>query len=224
MTDDRLGGTRLDPASAEDAPMFDDLEPPDAPGPESPPAPAKKRGGGPRTAEGKEQSKRNSLKHGMRAKVLLPDDLAAAVAERTAELTDEFGPESPYEEWLGGHMAPAATRLDPWAEPAPSGPRGCVYRAVFFWEDDCRKTPRALGGRFPTDPARPSAAPGPGRWGRVGGGWPAGLARGPGGAARVRRGAPRNRRGRLGRAGREAPPGSPPRHRFGRHLAGRTFD
>src|SRR4051794_30440969 len=131
MTDDLLGGTRLDPASAEDVPMIDDLERPDVPGPESPPAPAKKRGGGPRTPEGKEQSKRNALKHGMRAKVLLPDDLAAAVAGRTAELADEFGPESPYEEWLVGQMALASARLDRCAELAIADLRRTVDRAIY---------------------------------------------------------------------------------------------
>src|SRR5258708_20422882 len=108
----------------EAAPMIDDLERPEAPGPETPPAPARKRGGGPRTPEGKEQSKRNALKHGMRAKVLLPDDLASAVAERTAELAGEFLPGSPYEEWLVGQMALASARLDPRAELAlPAPPR-----------------------------------------------------------------------------------------------------
>src|SRR4051794_41840024 len=91
------------------------VKPPETPGSETPPAPAKKRGGGPRTPEGKEQSKRNALKHGMRAKVLLPDDLAAAVEARTEELAGGFGPGAPYEGGLGGGMGPA---------PAQNGRRG----------------------------------------------------------------------------------------------------
>src|SRR5258705_11727021 len=105
--------------------MSDALDRPEAPDSEIEGAPAGKRGGGPRTPEGKEQSKRNALKHGMRAKVLLPDDLAAAVAGRTAELADEFGPGSPYEEGLVGQMAPASPRPGPRAglgAPPPARP------------------------------------------------------------------------------------------------------
>src|SRR5258705_9060172 len=165
MTDDLLGGTRLDSASAEDARMIDDLERPEAPGPETPPAPARKRGGGPRTPEGKEQSKRNALKHGMRAKVLLPDDLAAAVAERTAELAGEFLPGSPYEEWLVGQMALASARLDRCAELAIADLRRTVDRALLCWEDDRRKAADDLGARLVRDPARVAQALGGSRQG-----------------------------------------------------------
>src|SRR4051812_9614169 len=165
MTDDLLGGTRIASASAEDAPMIDDLERPEAPGPETPPAPAKKRGGGPRTPEGKEQSKRNALKHGMRAKVLLPDDLAAAVAERTAELAGEFLPGSPYEEWLVGQMALASARLDRCAELAIADLRKTVDRALLCWEEDRRKAVEDLGARLAKDPARVAQALGRSRQG-----------------------------------------------------------
>src|SRR3954454_23840420 len=43
--------------------------------------PAKKRGGGPRTPAGREASRRNAMKDGMRARVLLPVELEAAVDE-----------------------------------------------------------------------------------------------------------------------------------------------
>src|SRR4051812_28163733 len=165
MTDDLLGGTRIASASAKDAPMIDDLERPEAPGPEIPPAPAKKRGGGPRTPEGKEQSKRNALKHGMRAKVLLPDDLAAAVAGRTAELADEFLPGSPYEEWLVGQMALASARLDRCAELAIADLRRSVDRASLCWDDDRRKAVEDLAARLPKDPSRVAQALGRSRQG-----------------------------------------------------------
>src|SRR5438552_533866 len=66
---------------APDRPIASDTGPEPEPG-----ATPKKRGGGPKTAAGKESSKRNSLQHGLMAKVVLPDDLAAAVAARTAAL------------------------------------------------------------------------------------------------------------------------------------------
>src|SRR5260370_5520915 len=69
------------------------------PGPNPAEAPRKKRGGGPKTEAGKQSSRWNADQHRMRAKVLMPADMAAPVAERQDDLLQEFGPESPYEEW-----------------------------------------------------------------------------------------------------------------------------
>src|ERR1700704_4042465 len=117
------GGTR----PVEAAPMIAHADRPEAdgaqlhsvaPNPEPEPepdpaeAPRKKRGGGPKTEAGKQSSRWNAYQHGMRAKVLMPDEMAAAVAERKDDLTQEFSPDSPYEEWLVGEMALAEIRLD----------------------------------------------------------------------------------------------------------------
>ena len=70
-------------APNEAAPMIDDVDRPDPHESPSADAPVKKRGGGPRTAEGKEQSKRNALKHGMRAEThAMPNEDPAAIAAR----------------------------------------------------------------------------------------------------------------------------------------------
>src|SRR3954453_5689306 len=81
-------------------------------------SPTRPRGGGPRTPEGRDRSRRNALKHGLCAKVLLPDDLAAAVQSRTAEFSEAFAPGTTYEEWLVGQMGLSAARLDRCAEMA----------------------------------------------------------------------------------------------------------
>src|SRR4051794_38015594 len=80
--DRRLAGW-TSPALPEAAPMNDLLDCPDAPVSTVAEAPARRRGGGPRTPEGKERSRRNALSHGCRAEVLTPDDLADTVALRT---------------------------------------------------------------------------------------------------------------------------------------------
>ncbi len=89
--------------------MIDPIESPAAPS-EAPIAP--KRGGGPRTPTGKARSRKNSLKHGLCSKEVLPDDLAAIVARRTEEFIAEFQPRSPYEAFLVREMALASARLD----------------------------------------------------------------------------------------------------------------
>src|SRR5947209_8483193 len=50
------------------------------------------RSGGPRTAEGKERSRRNAMKHGLRASILVPDDMADEADRRAIEFAGEFAP------------------------------------------------------------------------------------------------------------------------------------
>src|SRR3954463_10812111 len=83
---------------------------------DTPEAAPKKRGGGPRTPEGKARAKYNSMKHGLRAKGLLPAQLVAAYEAHKAELTRQFAPASQYETWLVGEMAMAMARLDRCAD------------------------------------------------------------------------------------------------------------
>jgi hypothetical protein len=117
-----------------------------------------RRGGGPRTAEGKEKSRRNALKHGLCAKVLLPDEMAAAVAQRTEEFADEWEPASPYEDWLVGEIALATTRLDRCAAMALADLRRVMQRASLIWDKDRRMLAEDLGVRLGKEPTRVSRA------------------------------------------------------------------
>ena len=118
----------------------------------------KKRGGGPRTPEGKERSKRNSLRHGMLAEVIFPDDLAAAIADRTADLVAEFVPATPFEAFLIGEMAKATAKLDRCSEMAIVDLQRVSDRAVLCWDGDRRAYVEDLGARLPRDPARVARA------------------------------------------------------------------
>ncbi len=122
------------------------------------PTPARRRGGGPQTPEGRARSARNSLKHGLRAKTLLPHDLAAAVERRTAEFVEQFEPRTRYEVWLVGQMALAAARLDRCAEMSIVDLQRGIDRAGPCWDDDRRAAVEDLGARLPKDPARVSRA------------------------------------------------------------------
>src|SRR4051794_21702273 len=75
------------------------------------PTPAQ-RPGGPKTPEGKARSRRNALKHGLRAKVLTPDAMIDDVRNRTTDFTREFRPTTTYQEWLVGEIALATVRID----------------------------------------------------------------------------------------------------------------
>jgi hypothetical protein len=133
------------------------LDLPIAPEAVSAPTP-KKRGGGPRTEEGKMASRCNSMTHGMRAKVLLPDDLVDAVAARTAEMNAQHAPANPYESWLVSEMAKAAAKLDRCDDLMTLDLERVIERAKLCWEADRRKEADALGARMQKDPGRVSRA------------------------------------------------------------------
>src|SRR4051812_30749421 len=133
--------------------MSDELETPD----DSQGTP-KRRGGGPKTPEGKARAKYNSMKHGLRAKVLLPAELVAAYEAHQAELTRQFAPASQYEVWLVGEMAMAMARLDRYADLAVADLQRRLDIAAFDWDDDRRTRVEDLGRRLPRDPSRASHA------------------------------------------------------------------
>jgi hypothetical protein len=135
--------------------MTDTLESPASPA--EPPVP-RKRGGGPRTPEGRERSRRNSLRHGLCSKEILPYDLGEAVARRTEELTAEFQPRSPYAALQVGQMALAAAKLDRCGEMIIADVRSVVQRAHLIWDHDRRVAVEGLGAKLAEDPARVAAA------------------------------------------------------------------
>src|SRR4051812_35487605 len=71
------------------------------------------RSTGPRTVEGKEQSRRNALKHGLAgAGVVLPEDVSGAIARRKVEWDDVLRPSGPREDWLGDQVVVASVQID----------------------------------------------------------------------------------------------------------------
>jgi hypothetical protein len=140
-------------ADRTDAPLAADRPEADRP----PPVP-KKRGGGPRTPQGRERSRRNSLKHGLCSKVVLTNDLGEKVARRTEEFTADFQPRSPYAAFQVRQMALAAARLDLCAEMTVADVRRVMHRARVIWDHDRRVAVEGLGAKLAKDPSRVAPA------------------------------------------------------------------
>ncbi len=133
--------------------MTDNLESPAGPA-EAPAPAAPRRGGGPKTPDGKLRSRRNALRHGLCSKEVLPDDLAEVVERRTAELVAEFQPRTPYEAFLVRQMALATARLDRCAEMTILDIRRVRRRARLIWDHDRRIAIEDLGAKLAKDPVR----------------------------------------------------------------------
>src|SRR5262249_39975955 len=114
----------------------------------------KKRGGGPRTPEGRARSRWNSTKHSMGAKVLLPDDLAATIAERTEQFTRTFAPRSGYEQFLVREMAYHSAQLDRAALLSIADLDRVIFRSELCWDEDRRAEVEDLGAKLHRFPAR----------------------------------------------------------------------
>jgi hypothetical protein len=102
--------------------------------------PPPKRRGGPTTPEGKRRSRRNSLKRGLRSKVVFPEDLAETVEKRILYFANEFAPKTPYEAMLVRDMATSSVRFERCAALAIADLVRLSDRAAFCWEEDRRKS------------------------------------------------------------------------------------
>ncbi len=126
-----------------------DLEP----GKEGEPT-VRKRGGGPRTEEGKNASRWNSTRHSMRARVLLPAELEEVRARRCAEFAAEFTPATAYERVLVDRLAFASVQVDHGSELTLGDLRRVIDRAGSDWDGDRRREADRLGKRLAADPER----------------------------------------------------------------------
>ena len=115
---------------------------------------APERSGGPRTPEGKDASRRNSLKRGLRSKIVFPDDLAELVEQRVGDCFAEFTPQSPYEKMLVRDMAIASVRFERCASLSVADLIRVADRAELCWEFDRRVSVEDFAARLRNDPSR----------------------------------------------------------------------
>ena len=118
-----------------------------------------KRGGGLRPEQGRDSSKRNSLKHGQRARSVFPPDMAAAIARRIAELTPLILPVNPYEVTLVGEMAKAIVKVDRCTEMMLLDLQRTIDLAgTVRWDAERDDRAAALAKRLAKDPWRVARA------------------------------------------------------------------
>ena len=112
------------------------------------------RSGGPRTPEGKDQSRRNALKRGLRSKIIFPDDLTELVERRIADFFADFAPRSTYEEVLVRDMAVSSARFERCASLSIADLIRTADRASYCWEHDRRMSVEVYAARISKDPQR----------------------------------------------------------------------
>jgi hypothetical protein len=130
-----------------------DENPVDAPQGEQPSS-SKKRGGGPKSDPGKLRSRASAFLHGFRARVVFSDDMAEAIRQRKAMLTEQFQPTTEYQRTLIADMAVARVKLDRAEELMPGTCDRVAERALDFWDQDQKTAALNLAARLPKDPAR----------------------------------------------------------------------
>jgi hypothetical protein len=115
----------------------------------------RKRGGGVRTPEGKNVSRRNSLDFGLWALKVFPQDLQAEIDVCTAELTAQFKPRSAYEVRLVKEAGRATAQAEFAELHIQVEQQRATSRVVGHWENDrCKDIEDQLAKRLPQAPER----------------------------------------------------------------------
>ncbi len=114
----------------------------------------RKRGGGPRTPEGKRASSRNALRDGYRSKVVLPENMERAYAARKIDFAAQFAPASTYESVLVDTLARTSVQLERCAEEGLADLKRIINQAETSWDDDRRAKVNELAERLAKHPER----------------------------------------------------------------------
>jgi hypothetical protein len=109
---------------------------------------------GPTSPRGKEQSRRNALKHGLAgAGIVLPEEQSEAVEHRKAEWHSALRPWNPLEEWLCEEIVVASVQIDLCRAHEIALRTELAERAGTSWDDDRRLAAEILAGGLPRKPA-----------------------------------------------------------------------
>ena len=107
---------------------------------------------GPRTAEGKEKSRANALKHGLCASVCAPEDITI-VQQRSAEFFDTLKPQNEIHVWMVDQAALCSIRIERSQRMERRVRDKISLRAELTWDDDRRFEAEDLGRSLSKDQA-----------------------------------------------------------------------
>ena len=110
------------------------------------------RSTGPRTPEGKAISRANSLKHGLCATVVVPEE-PALIQARAEELYRAFKPYTDYQAWNVARAAVLTVRIERCERSERRVRDKSCLRAELTWDDDRRMEAEVLGGMLAKRPA-----------------------------------------------------------------------
>jgi hypothetical protein len=110
--------------------------------------------GGPRTPEGKARSRCNALKHGLRAKLVLPKEFQEALDRRSQDLVGEFGPRTVYETFLVGDIARGTLRVERCGELGLIEAQRRIDCAELCWDDNRRAEAETSAAKLHQNPSQ----------------------------------------------------------------------
>ena len=102
---------------------------------------------GPRSAEGKEISRANSLKHGLRASVVVPEG-AELIRARSLEMFDSLAPQDEFQTWICNRVALLTIRVDRSERMERRSRDKVCLRAFLTWDVDREAEVERLGARL----------------------------------------------------------------------------
>jgi hypothetical protein len=108
-----------------------------------------------RSVFGYDASRGNAVKHGMRGKVVFPEEIASRIDDRTRDYTAELKPQTGLERWLVFEMARTSVQVEVCANLRLLDQRRVLDRAAGpCWEVDAKGRAQRLAAKLPSDPAR----------------------------------------------------------------------
>ncbi len=106
---------------------------------------------GPKTAEGKERSRANALKHGLCASVVVAESLEL-IQQRSGEFFDTLKPQNEVHVWMVDQAALASIKIERCQRIERRARDKMALRAELTWDDDRRMEAEVLGRSLAKDP------------------------------------------------------------------------
>jgi hypothetical protein len=110
-------------------------------------------------AEGQEKtagkgrgSRYNSMKNGLRSRLLFPDEMLEEIDTHAHELSKQLKPTTKLEAWLVRQMARATVQMETCSQQMDINDRRAVDRADTAWDDICRERAEKLSLKLPHQP------------------------------------------------------------------------